>query len=163
MKPKNYRLQAVLKIREIARDEAGRKVARRLDELDDAQNELNRRQNDLLTCYEKQDQKQLAMNEILEGGAPVRSVVEHRAFLGELRESERQLKQFAEKQKQSVVRAEKEVDTARESLVEATRDFKAIETHRSKWVSALQKGKARHEQKASDEIAGILHQRRETK
>lgn len=160
MKPKNYRLQAVLKVRESARDEAGRTVSRRLDELESAQYELNRRQNDLLACYEKQDQKQFAMNELLEAGALIRSVVEHRTFLGELRESERQLKEVADKQKKSVVRAEKELETARDALIDATRDFKAIETHRSKWTATQRKAASRLEQKASDEISSILHQRR---
>lgn len=161
MKSKDYRLQTVLKLREHSRDEAGRKVARRLDELEEAKNELTRRQNDLLACYEKQDQKQLAMNEMLECGAMVRRVVEHRAFLGDLRESEQELQKCAEKQKKSVVRAETELETARDTLVDATRDFKAIETHRSKWVASVRTAAVRREQKASDEIGSILHGRRE--
>lgn len=163
MKLKDYRLQTVLKMREKARDEAGRNVARRLDELEDAKNELNRRQNDLLTCYEKQDQKQLAMNEMLESGAPVRNVVRHRTFLDGLRESEQQLTESAEKQKRSVVRAEGDLDTARDELIETTRDFKAIETHRSKWAATVKKAAQRREQKASDEIGALLHGRRNKK
>lgn len=163
MKPKDYRLKTVLKIRENAKVEAGRKVAVRLDELEAANTELNRRQNDLLACYEKQDQKQAAMNEMLECGTPVRNVVRHRAFLDDLRESEQQLKQSAEKQKKSVVRAENEVEAARDTLIDATRDFKAIETHRSKWAATVRTAAERREQKASDEIASILHGRRERK
>jgi flagellar export protein FliJ len=163
MKPKDYRLQTVLKMREKARDEAGRGVARRLVELQEAQNELNRRQNDLLACYEKQDQKQSAMNEMLECGTRVRNVIQHRAFLDHLRESEQQLKEFAEKQKKSVLRAESDLDAARDKLIEATRDFRAIETHRSKWAATVRTATARREQKASDEIGGILHGRRERK
>lgn len=163
MKPKDYRLHTVLKIRENARDEAGRKVAQRLEELEKENTELNRRQNDLLACYEKQDQKQFAMSEMLESGTRVRNVVAHRTFLGDLRESEHQLKASAEKQKRSVTRAETEVDTARDKLIDATRDFKAIETHRSKWAAAVRADAARREQKASDEIGNILHGRRERK
>lgn len=163
MKPKDYRLKTVLKIRESSRDEAGRRVAQRLEELENANTELNRRQNDLLACYEKQDQKQLAMNEMLECGTVVRNVVRHRAFLGDLRESEHQLKQFAEKQKESVVRAESDLDAARDTLIDATRDFKAIETHRSKWVATVRAAAVRRDQKASDEIGSILYGRRERK
>lgn len=161
MKPKDYRLKTVLKIRENAKVEAGRKVALRLEELEAANTELNRRQNDLLACYEKQDQKQVAMIEMLECGTPVSNVVRHRVFLGDLRESEHQLKQSAEKQKKSVVRAESDLETARDNLIEATRDFKAIETHKSKWAATVRTAAGRREQKASDEIAGILHGRRE--
>lgn len=161
MKTKDYRLQTVLKMRKNARDEAGRLVALRLNELDDANNELNRRQNDLLACYEKQDQKQSAMNEMLEAGTQVKNAIRHRAFLDDLRASEHQLKEVAEKQKRSVLRAENELDSARDHLVEATRDFKAIETHKSKWSAAVKTAVVRREQKASDEIGGILHGRRE--
>lgn len=159
MKPKDYRLQTVLKMRENARDEAGRIVAQRLTELEDAQNELSRRQNDLLACYSKQDQKQFAMNEMIENGTRIGNVVAHRTFLDGLRESEHQLKESAEKQKRSVMRAEKDLDTARDGLIEATRDFKAIENHRSKWSASVRAAAARREQKASDEIGGILHGR----
>lgn len=163
MKPKGYRLQTVLKIRENARDEAGRKVAQRLEELEEAKNELNRRQSDLLACYEKQDQKQLAMNEMLEGGTPVRNVVQHRTFLGDLRESEHQLEQFTEKQKKAVLRVENDLDAARDTLSDATRDFKAIETHKSKWVAGVRASGVRREQKISDEIGNVLYGRRERK
>lgn len=159
MKPKDYRLQTVLKMRENARDEAGRRVALRLDELEQAQNELIRRQNDLLACYAKQDRKQMAMKEMLESGTRVGNVVGHRAFLDSLRESEQQLKESAEKQKRSVMRAEKDLDTARDGLMEATREFKAIENHKTKWAAAVRTAASRREQKASDEIGSILHGR----
>lgn len=161
MKPKDYRLQSVLKIRELARDEAGRVVAQRLEDVENANVELNRRQNDLLACYEKQDQKQVAMNEMLESGTLARNIIRHRVFLDDLRESEHQLKESTEKQKKSVLRAENELDTARDTLIDATRDFKAIETHRSKWAVGVKTAAARRDQKASDEIGSILHGRRE--
>lgn len=163
MKPKDYRLQTVLKIRESARDEAGRLVAQRLEELDTANTELSIRQNELLACYEKQDQKQVAMNEMLESGTLARNLIRHRVFLDDLRESEYQLKQSAEKQKKTVMRAENELDTARDTLIDATRDFKAIETHRSKWAAGVKTVAARRDQKASDEIGSILYGRREGK
>ena len=101
------------------------------------------------------------MNEELESGARVRTVVAHRAFLGDLRESEQELQKSADKQKQSVLRAEGELDTALDTLLDATRDFKAIETHRSNWVATARASALRREQKASDEIGSILYGRRE--
>ena len=160
MQPKKYRLQTVLKLRENARDEAGRRVALRLDELEAAKSELSRRQKELLACYEKQDQERSAIDEMLETGVQVRRDVQHRRFLEDLRESERELEASAEKQKKTVSRAEREVDSARESLIEATREFKAIETHRTNWHDAVRTAAARRDQKASDEIGNILYGRR---
>lgn len=160
MKAKDYRLQTVLKMRGIARDEAGRKVARRIEELDDAKAELSRRQSDLLACYEKQDQKQSAIEKMLERGTRARKVVEQRAFMGHLRESEQELKEHAENQKKLVVRAEDDLDSARNVLIGATKDFKAIETHKSKWTASVRTAAARRDQKTSDEIGSILHGRK---
>lgn len=150
-------------MRKNARDEAGRVVAQRLSELDDANDELSRRQNDLLACYEKQNQKQLAMDEMLEAGTPIKNAVRHRTFLKDLRSSEHHLEELAEKQKRSVLMAENEVDRARDTLMDATRDFKAIENHKTKWVDANRAATARREQKASDEIGSILYGLREKK
>lgn len=163
MKPKDYRLKTVLKIRGTARDEAGRVVAQRLEGLENANVELIRRQNDLLACYEKQEQKQVAMNETLESGTLAGNIIRHRVFLEDLRDSEYQLKQSAEKQKKSVLKAENDLETARDALIDATRDLKAIETHRSKWAAEVKTTAARRDQKASDEIGSILHGRRERK
>lgn len=146
-------------MRKNARDEAGRVVAQRLNELDTANSELNRRQNDLLACYEKQDQKQSAMDNLLEAGTQVKNAIRHRAFLDELRRSEDELRELAETQKKSVLIAENELDRARDGFIEATRDFKAIETHKTKWSENVRNETARREQKASDEIGSILYGR----
>ena len=163
MKPNTYRLQTVLKLRENARDDAGREVAHRLDALEAAKAELTRRQNELLACYDKQDREQSAVNQMLDRGVQVHSVVQRRRFLEELRESERQLKERADQQKAAVLRAERDLDAARDALIEATREFKAIETHRSNWLVSVRSAAARRDQKASDEIGNILYGRRDAR
>lgn len=160
MKLKDYRLKTVLKIRENAKDEAGRTVARRLEELDEAEQELTRKQSDLLACYEQQDQNQSAVDRILNDGARARSVLGYRSYLNDLRERENELKRSAEKQRRVVERAENEVDAAKDILIAAVKDHKAIETHRSQWLTAQRTGKLRIEQKLSDELGGILAGRR---
>ncbi len=159
MRSKDYRLQTVLKIRANAKDEAGRLLSERMQELDEANAELNHRQTDLLACYEKQDRKQAAMIDLLECGTRIGDAIRHRTFLEDLRESETQLKESTEKQKDTVLRAENKLENARDKLVDATRDFKAIETHRTKWVEGVLMAAARREQKIGDEIGAILYGR----
>ena len=161
MKAKKYRLQSVLNIRSRRRDEAARIVALRFEQLALEQEELSRRRGDLQACYEKQNTAQTAMNEKLDSGIQAKGIVAHRSFLDDLRNLETRLKTAVEDQITAVARAEKEVETAREKLVEAAQELKAIEVHKENWQTAERTGQVRRDQKISDEIGSILHGRRE--
>lgn len=162
MKTKKYRLETVLGIRNRAREEAARQVALRLQQLQAAEDELARRQRKLQTCYEQQNTAQTAMNEELRGGIQARSVIAHQNFLNDLRQIEIELKNDVEKQINAVTKSEKELEAARDKLIEAARDLKSIEIHKENWKASEQKETARREQKISDEIGAILHGRRES-
>ncbi len=159
MKAKKYRLQTVLTIRSRAKDEAARLVALRYEQLANAENELLKRQRNLQSCYEKQSQAKTAMNAELDKGIQAKGVVSHRIFLKDLRDQEIELKDAVEKQKTAVKRAEDEVEIAREKLVEAAKELKAIEVHKENWLTAEKITENRREQKMSDEIGSILHGR----
>jgi len=158
---KKYRLETVLGIRSRAREEAARQVALRLQEMQAAEEELNRRQKKLQACYEQQSKAQAQMNAELTGGIQARGILAHQNFLNDLRALEIDLQAAVEKQIQAVAKAEKELESAREKLTESARDLKSIEVHRANWRAAEQKEKSRREQKISDEIGAILHGRRE--
>lgn len=161
MKAKKYRLETVLTMRGRAKDEAAKLVALRYEQLAQAEEELMRRQRNLQTCYEKQTQARTAMNDELDQGIQAKSVMAHRNFLQDLREQEIQLKDLVEKQKKAVKRAEDEVEIAREKLIDAAKELKAIEVHKQNWIAAEKIEQNRKDQKVSDEIGAILHGRRE--
>ncbi len=162
MKAKKYRLETVLVIRNRAREEAARQVALRLQQLEQAETELNRRQLKLQACYEQQNKAQAAMSEELSQGIQARNILAHQNYLNDLRKLEIELKNDVEKQIQAVTKAEKELETAREKLVETARELKSIEVHKANWQVAEQKVQIKREQKISDEIGAILHGRRES-
>jgi flagellar export protein FliJ len=161
MTAKKYRLQTVLGIRSRAREEAARQVAVRLQKLQAAEEELLRRQKKLQACYEQQNKAQNLMNEELGKGIQARNILAHQNFLNDLRTLETELKNDVEKQIQTVGKAEKELETAREKLSETARDLKSIEVHKENWQAARQKEQIKRDQKISDEIGAILHGRRE--
>lgn len=161
MKAKKYRLQTILNIRSRAKEEAARFVALRLEQMTQAEEELTRRQRNLQTCYEKQNQARTAMNARLDRGIQAKGVVTHRVFLKDLREQEIELTAAVEQQKTAVKRAEAEVEAAREKLFEAAQELKAIEVQKENWQSAERREENRREQKISDEIGSILHSRDE--
>jgi len=162
MKAKKYRLETVLTIRNRAREEAARQVALRLGQLEQAEEELNRRQKKLQACYEQQNKAQTAMSEELSQGIQARSILAHQNYLNDLRKIEIELKNDVEKQIQVVTKAENELEKAREKLVETARELKSIEVHKANWQVSEQKVQAKREQKISDEIGAILHGRRKT-
>lgn len=162
MTVKKYRLETVLGIRNRAKDEAARHVALRLQQLQAAEDELARRQRKLQNCYEQQNTAQAALNEELRGGIQAYNVIAHQNFLNDLRKLETELKADVEKQILAVTKAEKELEAARDKLIEAARDLKSIEVHKANWQDSEQKIKTRREQKISDEIGAILHGRRES-
>lgn len=161
MKAKKYRLETVLGIRNRAREEAARQVALRLGQLEQAEAELNRRQLKLQACYEQQNKAQNAMREELSQGIQARNILAHQNYLNDLRKLEIELKNDVEKQIQTVTKAEKELEKAREKLVETARELKSIEVHKANWQLSEQKAQNKREQKISDEIGAILHGRRE--
>lgn len=161
MKAKKYRLQTVLTMRGRAKDEAAKLVALRYEQLAQTEQELLNRQRNLQTCYEKQTQAKTAMNDELDKGIQAKGVVTHRLFLKDLRDQEIELKESVEKQKTAVKRAEDEVEIAREKLIEAAKELKAIEVHKENWITVEKIEQNRRDQKISDEIGSILHGRRE--
>jgi flagellar export protein FliJ len=160
MKAKKYRLEAVLGIRHRAKDEAARLVALRFQQLERAEEELNRRQMNLRDCYERQNQAQAMMNEELSKGTQAQNILAHQNYLNDLRKMESRLASEVEKQIQVVTKAEKEVEAAREKLIESARELKTIEVHKANWQSVERSAENRREQKISDEIGSILHGRR---
>ena len=141
MKTKKYRLQTVLEIRNRAKDEAARLVAFRLQQLEQTKIELNRCQSELQDCFEKQNQANSLMNEELNRGLPTHNILQHRNYLDDLRKLEIDLQAEIEKQLQVVAKTEKELETAREKLLESACQLQAIETHKSNWQTVEQSEK----------------------
>jgi flagellar export protein FliJ len=162
MKSNKYRLETVLEIRSRAKDEAARQVAVRLEQLARAEAELKRRLQELENCRERRLQAQNTMYNELGGGTQARNITAHKDFVSRLKETETELETAVEQQKQVVASAEREVAPAREKLIEAAKDLKAIEVHKSNWKIAERKAESRREHKISDEIGAILHGRRES-
>lgn len=159
MNGKKYRLQKVLDIRNRAKDDAARRIALRYQQLAQAEEDLNLRQRRLVACYKRQNRAQETMQGELEKGVQAKNIVAHRTFLYDLREKEVELQAELDKQAQAVLNAERNVEVARENLIAAARELKAIEVHKAHWQSAERSVRTKQDQKISDEIGSILHGR----
>lgn len=160
MKAKKYRLETVLDIRRRAKDEAAKIVALRFQQLEKAEAELAQRRLNLQNCYEKQNQAQANMAEDLSKGIQANAIIAHQNYLNDLRKLEIDLQKRVDEQIQTVAAAEREVEKARENLIESAKELKAIEVHKENWKVTERTAENRREQKISDEIGSILHGRK---
>jgi flagellar export protein FliJ len=160
MSGKKYRLQPVLGAREQAKREAERRLAARLAQLAEAEEELARRSREVETCRGRQASARDEMLEAMREGAAAASVLAHRTHLADLRAQEENLRAAVEEQKGVVARCEAESERARAALVEAAREVRVIEKHKENWRERERRETARREQKLNDEIGAILHERR---
>jgi flagellar export protein FliJ len=160
MAVKKYRLQPVLGAREQAKREAERLLASRMAQLAEAEEELARRERAVESCRARQAAARAEMLEMMRGGAAAARALAHRTHLSDLRAREEGLRAAVEEQKGAVARCEAELERARAALVEAAREVRVIEKHRDNWRERERLEQARREQKISDEIGAILHERR---
>lgn len=159
MKSEKYRLQTVLEVRRQSKDEAAKIVALCLQQLEQEKTALRRCQSALKDCLDKMDQSISLMNNELNKGIQAQNILQHRNFLEDLRKLEIKLKAEVEEQTHLVRKTEKDLETAREKLLDSTRDLKTIENHKTNWQELEHLKSNRREQKITDEIGAILHER----
>ena len=157
MTSNKYKLQAILELREKAKQDSARLMAARRAALEEAEEELARREEMLAQCRVQQAVAQAKMMEEAGGGTEARHIVAHRVHLADLRRNEQQLIEEVREQKSAVSRAEKELEKALAALIEASQELRVIEKHRDGWQQRLGCAKTRREQKLNDEIGMIRH------
>ena len=159
MDAKKYRLETVLEVRNRAKDEAARAVSMRMQKLELEESELFRRRTDLESCLERLEKAQTVMSEGFAKGIQAKDALAHQLFLDDLRKNEITLRAAMSEQTEAVSLAARELEAARSNLIEATREVKAIETHKMNWETTQKSETDRKVQKIDDEIGAILHSR----
>lgn len=159
MKSEKYRLQTVLEIRRKTNEEAAKLVALQQQHLEYEKSLLHRYQNELNDCVEKINQNILILNNELENGLQTQNILQRRNFINDLRKLEKKLTTEVEKQSQLVRKTEKDLEKSRQRLFETARELKTIENHKINWQESEQTKSNRREQKITDEIGAILHER----
>jgi flagellar export protein FliJ len=153
-KQPDYRLQALLEIRERAKEEAehqlGEALAAHKAELDKQQQmeqELER-----MVARREQRKREYAEKQ-MRGEMSAQDVIGANTYIERLREQEEAQKQAIEGQKAIVAEKQQQVDLARQNLVKATQDLKALEKHKEKFIEDWKKEMQGKEEEAMDELA----------
>jgi hypothetical protein len=97
---------------------------------------------------------------MLEGKVEVEKIRMHKDYLKSLDFDIKKAEEQLVEQKGRVAAAEKVVVQKRNELVEATKEFQAIEKHKEKWETALNKEMEEAEQKEAEEIGNVLYLQR---
>jgi len=135
-----FRLAPVLTLRKHREDDRKRELAEALAE------ESREKQSALRFAEMRQNQATLLRQRQAAGEIDVRTLIEDRAYLGQLdREIQRQLR--------VVARCELETNRRRAVLVEARRDRRAMEVLQEKFLAARRAVEVRRETAELDEVA----------
>jgi flagellar export protein FliJ len=161
-KPPDYRLQALLDMRERKKEEAEKNLGLALGALKAEQDKQKKMEEELERMMEKREQKKREYAEkAMRGQMAAADVVGANVYLERLKEQEEAQKNAIEGQKAVVAQKQQEVDQAREALTKAMQDLKSLEKHKEKFTDAWKKEVAAKEEEALDELAQQIFIRRE--
>ena len=153
-----YRLQALLGIRERAEEEAKQYFA-------DMQAAL-RHQEELLQEFEKELEDMIAerlrrreeySQKLASGEMKITDQSSAYRYIDRLKERETDQKYKIEGQKESVKQAEMDLKRSKDALVHATQELKALLKHKEKWETEIKKKRAQRQADEMDEIGQTIY------
>ncbi len=155
-----YRLQTLLEIRERKKEEAehelGLALAAHKKEVD-KQKEL---EEELARMIAKREQRKREYAEkAMRGEMSAQDVVTASIYIDRLKEQEEAQKNAIEAQKAVVAQKLEELNVARQNLVKATQELKALEKHKEKFYEEWKKEQQAKEEDAMDELAQQIFMR----
>jgi flagellar export protein FliJ len=158
----DYRLQALVTLRERKKEEAERILGAKLAELKAEQDKQRAMEEELERMIAKREAKMREYAEkSMKGLMAAQDVVGSNLYIERLKELEEAQKNAIEGQKQVVAQKKDEVEEARKGVVVATQDLKALEKHKEKWVEQVKKEIQAKEEDVMDEIAQTIFMRRD--
>lgn len=160
-----YRLQALLDMRERAKEEAEQAFSDAVKALEKQKAELKRLEQELETRKAERKQKVMAyFQQILaKGAAGPNSFTLMNRYEDRLKDEEAQLALEIEQQKETVKVAEKLVEQKRREMAEAAKELKAIEKHKENFQKQIRAERQAKEELNQEEIGNTLFLMRQRK
>ena len=149
-----YRLQALLGLRENAKQKAEQYLGECLRELRDEQERQNKLEQELQTMIaDRQARMRSYTEQQMRGEMSAQAIIAANDFIERLVQKEALQRELIDGQKLVVEQKEEACTGAREALVEANQQLKAMEKHKEAWADGVKKEKARQEQDTLDELS----------
>lgn len=155
MPPKQtYRLQALVEIRERAKEQAEQHLGQCMQELKAEQERQREMEKELERMIARREAKKREYAEkAMRGEMAAQGAITANLYIERLKEQEALQENAIEGQKNVVAQKEDAVQAARQELVTATQELKALEKHKEKWAEEIKKELEAKEAEALDEIA----------
>jgi flagellar export protein FliJ len=155
---REYRLQVVLDVRQHKKDEAERYLGECFIALKKAQDRLVELEQELVRMQAKRETKRREfMEKAMKGETTAQDAVDANVFIERMKEAEKIHKKTIEGQKAVVQQKENDVQTARQEVIVATQELKAMQKHKEKWLDMLKKEKEVKEDETLDELAQSIY------
>lgn len=159
-----YRLQIILDKRQKIKEDAETNLA-------EAQQAVIAEQKKEQECADeverakqrKEDEKKELNRKTMEGLLSIEKIKMGKEFLKTLDFEIKKAQEKLEQQRLKVQEAKDFVEKRRAELVEATKEFQAIEKHKQKWQEQLKKEMEAKEQEEQEEIGNVLFLQRKSK
>jgi flagellar export protein FliJ len=163
MAPKpDYRLQALLDLRERKKEEAEKALGEALAVHKRELAKQKEMEAELARMVAKREQRKREYAEkAMRGEMSAQDVVTANTYIDRLKEQEEAQKNAVEGQKAIVAQKQQEVDAARAALTKAMQDQKALEKHKEKFIEDWKKEVQGKEEEAMDELAQSIFMRKD--
>jgi hypothetical protein len=159
-----YRMQALLEIRQRAKEAAEQAFAEALRAVAAAKQRQKEMEEDLARRKaERKARVDAYLKEILAKGTGAGGLVQMSRFEQRLKDEEAALALEIEAQKERVRQAEAEAEQKRAEMAEAAKELKAIEKHKEAWAKQVKAEREKREELVQEEIGSALHLARQRK
>ncbi len=158
MAKQEYRLKTLMDIRERKKDDAERFLGECMAILRTEQERLRDMEKELERMVAKREAKKREYAEkAMRGEMDARSAVSSNLYIERLKEQEEMQENAIDGQKSVVAQKSDDVNAARQDLVLANQELKALEKHKEKWQAEVKKAREIKEADMQDEIAQTIY------
>ena len=157
-----YRLQALLDVRERKKEAAEQHLGACMVALRKEEEKLGEMQQELQRMINARTRRrQEFLEKAMQGEVSALDAINNNKFLERLKQQEEAQLAAIEGQKAVIAQRQQDVELARQQLIVANQELKALEKHRDKWIEEIKKARAMREEDAMDEMAQTIFLRSE--
>jgi len=149
-----YRLQALFDMREKAKKDAEEAYARVQTELAAEEQKLEDLKVELKDMVKlREEKKEEYSRKMAQGELTVVQIQTNDRHIEKMKAAEKAFGMKLVRQKEAIDDKFLEVEEAKEKMLEATQEFKALEKHKEKWLEEVKKEMAKKEEEAVEDIS----------
>lgn len=153
-----YRLQTLFEIRAREKKEAEDAFAEAQKSVNEEQRRLDEMKAELAAKVEYREKKRQEYSEkAAQGELNIHAITSGQRHIERLKEEEAAYEVEIDKQRERLQEAEKVLEQKREEMINANREFKAMEKHKEKWEKKKKREISLKEEDAAEEIAQSLY------